>query len=100
VTLTGDNFGPTGTPLRAFYRNAFGTMYTAVGCAVTSPSVQMTCLNVPGVGPSVAWLVEVGGRNGTGFSTVVNTYTSPSLISVASTQAMDTRGGASHTVSQ
>ncbi len=93
VILNGDNFGPLGSPLRAFYRNAFGTVYMATDCTGTQASTIMSCRSVEGVGPSTAWLVEVGGRNGSGFSVATNSYASPSLDSIVSPQPLDTRGG-------
>jgi hypothetical protein len=114
VTLTGDNFGPLGTPVEAFYRvpqndiggkNATlqGSLFQAVGCVLTTPHTEVVCTSAPGVGSGHVWLLRASNQVGEAPASATTRYASPSFISMSRTDGgalseLDTRGGANVTL--
>lgn len=103
VTLTGTNFGPQETEVRAIYAtvattkglSALAASTFRVNCTVVSAHTQIECELIPGVGFDQAWKVSVGGQNSS-FSTQTTSYQYPSISSVmvlSSGGTMNTRGG-------
>jgi hypothetical protein len=71
-----------------------GTEYAALGCEVTVGHTEIVCLTVPGVGPTLHWIVTVDGQASLA-STPTTAFAPPHLLGVF-TQHVDTEGGSTH----
>eukprot|EP00808_Paulinella_micropora_P022933 g26443.t1 len=97
VTISGTNFGPSGTTVSAWYVNSLGVRYPTSGslanCAVPAgkDSIQVVCTSAAGVGASLIWTVSVDGQTGSVPAPQLS-YAAPAITSVTP-QSFPTTGG-------
>ena len=86
VILTGQQFGPSLTVTGATYGALGGPLaFSAAGCRVSKPHVEITCATAPGSGRGLYWNVTVAGqtspiymgRNTSYALPVTGTFTGP-----------------------
>jgi len=92
VVITGNNFGPVGSPIDFVTYGLSGNDFNAASCVITVAHTELECSTTSGAGSDVTWLVSIDGQ----VSTVSSTdYAPPSVDDVTGPGAIDasTDGG-------
>ena len=93
VNITGNNFGPFGSPLTSVTYGRTGTEFIATpSCALTVAHTQITCSTTVGAGAGMTWTVTVDGQRSIAPTTA---YLAPVITSFSGAGAVNasTDGG-------
>ena len=93
-TVTGTNFGPTGTSIDslAYGPAATGIRFKAVDCEVTIAHSQLSCKAAVGVGHSLVFRLTIARLSSPDFASAA-TYAAPAVTLIDGATLMATQGG-------
>jgi len=95
-TLTGANFGPSGTLAEVVYSSGGRNKYN-VSCTVTTPHSQITCLSAAGVGTGFSLTLTIGGQPVVVTPSPLR-YVAPTVSDVTMASPISTLGGTMFTI--
>ena len=81
VDISGDNFGPSGTP-SITYGGSDGLQYSISSCTMVTPHEKIRCTTVAGVGQNLKWIVTVATQASNIFTSTVD-YDAPTLSALS-----------------
>ncbi|RYY38983.1 hypothetical protein EON62_00085, partial [archaeon] len=92
VLISGQNFGPVGTPIEAAEYGRNGSTFVATDCAVVTAHVAVRCRTAVGAGSDLTWSLQVDSQRSVAPSTA---YRPPVIVSIQGDGARDasTEGG-------